>query len=189
MVVEHPIPDYTGYFARDDGTIRVPSGRILRGTKTETNEHLMIMAKRDGHYMYPRYVHRLIALAFVYNPRPDIFLVVDHINRDPLDNRPCNLRWLTQQLNAVNNSSRGYYFNKQFKKYHARVTINGKSNHIGYFKTSYLAFQAARAFREQAFNAMYFKYIDEAFNRIYLKAIDEANSLSGHFFWKPTAIA
>jgi len=47
-------------------------------------------------------VHRLIAMAFVPNPenKPE----VDHINRNPSDNRPENLRWVTKVENMENHS-------------------------------------------------------------------------------------
>ena len=47
-------------------------------------------------------VHRLVAAQYVYNPRPDIFTQVDHINRVRDDNRATNLRWVSPELNALN---------------------------------------------------------------------------------------
>lgn len=48
---------------------------------------------------------------FVMNPLPGF--QVDHINRNPLDNRKCNLRLCTQQDNAKNKSR---YKNKKYRK-------------------------------------------------------------------------
>lgn len=45
-------------------------------------------------------LHRLIAEAFI--PNPDNKPVVDHINRDKLDNRIENLRWATIKENRQN---------------------------------------------------------------------------------------
>ena len=47
-----------------------------------------------------RYIHKLVALAFISNP--DNKPTVDHINQNKLDNRIQNLKWATdseQQLN------------------------------------------------------------------------------------------
>lgn len=48
------------------------------------------------------YVHRVIATAFV--PNPENKPTVDHINRDGHDNRPENLRWLTNSEQQRNRS-------------------------------------------------------------------------------------
>ena len=45
-------------------------------------------------------VHRLIALTFIENPDKKPY--VDHINRNPDDNRVCNLRWATGTENNMN---------------------------------------------------------------------------------------
>ena len=95
MVVEKPILGLSGYFARDDGTIRTPLGNILRGSPTK-HGHL-VMGINTRVYC----VHRLIAHTFIFNPLPNVFKVVDHINNDPSDNRPSNLRWITQQRESM----------------------------------------------------------------------------------------
>ena len=67
--------------------------------------------------------------------------VVDHINRNPLDNRKCNLRVCSQQQNTINRSLRndntsgksGVTFNKRIGKWQANVYISGKRHHLGYF--------------------------------------------------------
>lgn len=82
---------------------------------------------------------------------------VDHINRDKLDNRKANLRLCTNTENAQNRASwgnmtgyRGVYLSgpryvrSPFK---AVIRINGKTTHLGYFKT---AIEAAKAYNEAA---------------------------------------
>lgn len=53
---------------------------------------------------FPRRVHKLVANAFL--PNPDNLPVIDHINRDKLDNRIINLRWCTHEENNHNSSQR-----------------------------------------------------------------------------------
>lgn len=77
----------------------------------------------------------------------DPFLQVDHINRNPLDNRRVNLRVVTNAMNgqnrdgayASNKSSqiRGVHFRdlNRFKKWSARITVDGKELFLGYYET------------------------------------------------------
>lgn len=63
-------------------------------------------------------------------------LVIDHINRDTLDNRKCNLRIVTISDNNINrtNKSRGYD-KLPSGRYRARISINNKNVHLGVFDT------------------------------------------------------
>ena len=45
--------------------------------------------------------HRLIALAFVNNPYPNLYDVVHHINQLKFDYRPENLQWTSQSFNNL----------------------------------------------------------------------------------------
>lgn len=81
------------------------------------------------------------------------FEIVDHINRNRLDNRKANLRSATHGQNMVNTGPqkrnrsgyKGVYINK--KSYRVRITSNGKSVYIGTYKT---AVEAALAYDEAA---------------------------------------
>lgn len=79
----------------------------------------------------------------------DSKLIVDHINGNRLDNRRCNLRITTAQINARNVSSSKTSTSKyigvclkseyKYKKWQARIKINGKEIHLGYFLTEFEA--------------------------------------------------
>lgn len=85
---------------------------------------------------------------FVMNCSKD--MVIDHINRDTLDNRKRNLRICTQTDNHRNRSIsktnisgiRGVYWDKEKNKYRALITVNSKKIHIGYYNTIEEAKQA-----------------------------------------------
>ena len=49
-------------------------------------------------------LHRLVAFTFI-GPPPSPNHVVDHINRDELDNRVDNLRWVTKRDNLINSAT------------------------------------------------------------------------------------
>jgi hypothetical protein len=76
---------------------------------------------------------------------------VDHINRNPLDNRRVNLRLISHQQNCWNVSKRrraqsgyiGVYWFPRDKVWYARIRgADSKSVHIGAFKTPEVAAQA-----------------------------------------------
>lgn len=49
-------------------------------------------------------LHRLVAEAFCTNDAPHKKKQVNHINEDKLDNRACNLEWVTAQQNTLHGS-------------------------------------------------------------------------------------
>lgn len=78
--------------------------------------------------------------------------IVDHINRNTLDNRKSNLRFVTAKENAQNRSKqkgtssryRGVTWCKRNKKWLAAIrSIIGKRKHLGYFN---IEEDAARAY-------------------------------------------
>ena len=73
-------------------------------------------------------LHRLVALAWVYNPAPNEFTCVDHIDGDRMNNHASNLRWLNAALNMQNRSSE-----REYKYYRGPIFSNG-----GVFFTSYI---------------------------------------------------
>ena len=99
------IPGYPGYYATEDGQIwSEKRHRFLKPSK-KTNEHLAVVLCVSG-VRRDFYVHRLILLAFV-GPCPRDCSLCRHLNDDPEDNRPENLRWGTPQENADDASRHG----------------------------------------------------------------------------------
>lgn len=79
-------------------------------------------------------------------------VVIDHKNRNPLDNRLDNLRPCTVQQNSMNRSIQrnntsgvtGVYWSNTYNKWIATIKINGKRKHLGYFKEKEDAIEARR---------------------------------------------
>lgn len=67
-------------------------------------------------------VHRAVAELFI--PNPDNKPYIDHINTNTLDNRACNLRWVTQKENCNNQISKMHYSSAKKDK-HWKV-VDGK---------------------------------------------------------------
>lgn len=86
------------------------------------------------------YMHRLLMQA-----RPG--QVVDHLNKNGLDNRRANLQLTTQSVNlhrkrSARGSLKGTWKikgRKLKKPWTAQIRVNGKTKHLGYFETARLA--------------------------------------------------
>lgn len=83
---------------------------------------------------------------------------VDHIDRNPLNNLPSNLRLVTKSTNNRNQRirgatrSRGVDFRKHAGKYRARIQLpSNKEKHLGYFSTE----EAAAAAYRKPFEELY----------------------------------
>jgi len=70
------------------------------------------------------------------------FIVLDHINRIPDDNRIENLRSVTPQQNNFNKNVKGYCWSTQAKKWLSRIGLNNKVIHLGLFNTEEKAREA-----------------------------------------------
>ena len=100
---------------------------------------------------------------YAYNLKSDIRLhrlimscaddkVVDHINRDRLDNRKSNLRICSQQQNSMNRGIQsnnnsgvvGVYWAKSRNKWCAQIMLNKKNIFLGYYEDMNDAIQARK---------------------------------------------
>lgn len=79
----------------------------------------------------------------------------DHINRDKLDNRRCNLRAVTRNQNMQNRGSysgsssrfRGVHWDARKGKWIAKCRVDGKLHQLGCFEIEERAAEVASAFR------------------------------------------
>lgn len=82
----------------DDSKYASFKGKILKMRKNR-NGYLYVLLSRNGN-KYHRYIHRLVANAFLANPYNK--KEVDHINSDKENNEIINLRWVTHKENMNN---------------------------------------------------------------------------------------
>lgn len=132
---------------------RVPK-TLEAGTQRKSNSDGYIYVNVHGK-MY--LAHRIVMLMCYGFYREG--LEVDHINHVRNDNRMVNLRFVTHRGNMRNKSVSsknttgvtGVDFSKAHKKYRARIRVNYKLIHLGYFDTLEEA-AAARAEANLKFN-------------------------------------
>ena len=88
-------------------------------------------------------------LAFLFMGE-EVPLVVDHINRDPADNRWCNLRSACSERNSYNRSAqkgtltglKGVSWNNAKGRWSSRISFKGKRILLGYFDCEQEAYRA-----------------------------------------------
>ena len=96
-----------------------------------------------------RYLAHRLSWLYIFGVWPEGEL--DHINRDPADNRIANLRPANRSLNNQNTGKRkgcssnhkGVYWHKERQKWMARIHINNRCIFLGRYETQG---QAARAY-------------------------------------------
>ena len=164
--VEREIPGFEDFYACSDGSITKPNGQITRGW--------LDLSTGDGYYKIQidsqtYRVHRLIASAWIKNPRPDIFTMCDHIDQDSRNNSPNNLRWVSRSLNVRNSEwncarrknkgvqcdVRGVTFDDNRKKWVGEYCDQDCLRKRRSFKTYQEAYIFSKTKRVEAFNEIY----------------------------------
>lgn len=123
------LEDAYGYAATNDYSIHIKR----KGSGT-IKYHLLLLGVKDG-------------------------LVIDHINRNRLDNRRVNLRFVTQHVNCMNHNlssanTSGYTgvkLRKDTKRWSASIMVNYKSIALGCYGTKEEAIEARRKGEEKYF--------------------------------------
>ncbi len=112
-------------------------------------------------------VHRIIYA--IYNKKENFEgLLVDHIDKNPLNNSPLNLRLVTLKENLMNSnlSSRnisgfkGVSWDKRRKLWHACIMTNGRNYRLGMFENINNAIQARKE-AEDYYLKFYFKGLSD----------------------------
>jgi hypothetical protein len=137
------IPLTKGYYAIIDAADHEAISSVIWSVfETRWTRYACRVVKRNGKQKMIM-MHREIAAAGDTQ-------VVDHENRNGLDNRRRNLRICTNQQNSMNTRSRpgtsrfkGVCLDKRLGKWSAQITINGKKKHLGFFLEEW---EAARAY-------------------------------------------
>ena len=94
------IEEFPNYSISNIGRVR--NSRTQRILKTTTRCDYLRVSLWKNNKGVSKDIHRLLALAFILNPENK--KQVDHINRNRIDNRLENLRWVSPSENISNTS-------------------------------------------------------------------------------------
>ena len=152
---------------------------------TDVPHCLKIILKDKLEYAYvniapKKLLHRAVAFAWVFNPCPDLFNIVDHISRDTKDSSATNLRWVNC---AINNSNRafgvGVSEDSRWKKFVGRVNLDGKT----FARKTFKCRNDAAVFAENARR--------EKLEQLYKENVDQQQALTpdykrtpGYLYWR-----
>lgn len=128
-----------GYkYNEETGEVIGMKGGVIRSIGSDGYVKIVLYENKKS---YELSAHQF-AWYFKYN---EVAPIIDHINRDKLDNKIVNLRSVTTQQNAFNTNARGYIFDKKRNKYRAYIKVGGKNINLGRFNT---ASEAEEAYKQ-----------------------------------------
>jgi hypothetical protein len=135
------IPGFPHYFVKGTDIISQKWGgyRILKQAINDRG-YLTVCLQYPNKKQVCKKVHRLIAQAHLSDYSED--LEVDHIDRCRSNNEISNLRMVTPSQNLHNTDAKGCSFDKTINKWKAKICVNYKQKHIGYYDTEEEAHQA-----------------------------------------------
>lgn len=103
-----------------------------------SNGYLIVMLRCDGK-TFTKYVHQLVAMAFLNHKPCGYEIVVDHIDNNRLNNNYNNLQLTSQRKNTIKDTSRGVSdyvgvsWCSETSKWRASIYYNGKKRQLGRF--------------------------------------------------------
>ena len=164
MEVWKNIKGYEGlYQVSNFGRVKSLERKVITSKRKYTVKEKMLSQSDRGHgYLRVCFskkgiektmqVHQLVAMAFLNHTPKKTNKIVDHINNIKTDNRLKNLQIITVRENCTKDAKGhiskyvGVSKRKDRNKWIARIMINNKSKHLGYFDNEYdahLAYQNA----------------------------------------------
>ena len=160
----------------------------------KANSHKYVILSRTEKYRYLQvsagsvllYVHILVGHAWVHNPCPGVFKVIDHIDRVCQNNDASNLRWITQQLNCLNQTLKKGW-EKIVKKngavfYKTVISVDGK-RHVTYCRSKEVAIETSKRRQREFFDSIYQKHVND------FESVGAVNErLAHHVLWSDETV-
>lgn len=89
------IEEFPNYQISNLGNIKNSKGILLKiGKRVSNSGYIQVRLSKEGKYYY-RYIHRLLAKAFL--PNPNNYRTINHINGNKTDNILTNLEWASDE--------------------------------------------------------------------------------------------
>ena len=133
------ITDYLNYSISNYGNVRNnKTGKILKACLNSKGYNCVCLCN-NGKKTFK--IHKLVGEAFLEKSEENI--IIDHIDRNTLNNNVTNLRYVTYQINNRNTTKKkncssiykGVSWYKQDKKWEANINIDRKKIHLGRYNT------------------------------------------------------
>jgi len=147
------IDGYENYMVSSKGRVmNKASGKILKSGVEGSGYEVVNLCNESG--MHPQHVHKLVASAFLAKTDEDQ-QDIDHCDRNKINNKITNLRYLNRSENSRSTSKRsnavsrykGVCYDKIRKKWKARIQVERNNIQIGLFDTEV---EAAEAYNSKA---------------------------------------
>jgi hypothetical protein len=148
------ITDYLNYSISNYGNVRNnKTGKILKAWLDNNGYNCVSLYNNKKRKNFE--IHGLVAKHFL--EKNENSFVIDHIDRNPLNNNVSNLRYVTSQINNRNRTKRkncssiykGVNWNKPNRKWLATIRIDYKRIYLGCYKSE---IEAGYAYNEYITN-------------------------------------
>lgn len=136
------IIDFPNYQVSNLGNVKnIKTNKLLKPQLSLTIKYYTVNISNTLGNFKTKTIHRLVGEAFI--PNPENYPIIDHIDRNKLNNNICNLRWVSHTDNHLNSGVRsnntsghtGVEYSKQKKLWGIRYKYQGKAYHGGYYET------------------------------------------------------
>ena len=142
---------------------KVASNKFVILCKTKKYRYLQISNGTESRQNLI-YVHSIVGHAWVFNPLPEVFRIIDHIDRDCQNNDATNLRWITQQLNCFNKKVKGWekIVKKNGAVFYRSVVRIDKKPHVTYCRSKEDAIESTKTRQREFFTSIYQRHLDDS---------------------------